>query len=674
MSALNESDIGNLMIYIAHYYQGFVGESVDYTDEYPEEPICNYVKLSDIYNAAYKYFGIDIDDIYTRLSPEDFKNAPKIFWNCGNPVVKVKGEPCINVGVQIDANFVCVPVIDKIYSLGDDSYYVLYKYWRDTDTMYKPDDEYSEYIPDDWDFSPIKEGYAVIKSRVEKGEKHYYIVNCGANAQSFLSPSELNRYLTISRRPSNIKIDYKKIKSYTKPEQYIEYLEKQLGNTKPNDSAKSEIIKFIEHAVENVANTEIKVKGKKITITAEDIKDAVKKAKELRRAFDKLLSEKDITLNKAVDTVIRIDTKGVALNKGVTVVYDSSLSESFDEISGIKVIYDADRQSVSCDAKSIKKYFDNGEGQVKIIVKDNEYKIEFLDKHGKTVKKAAAQLKFAFRINSKYDTVYYHNGKKKTNWSGQINDADNTIEFQTATSGIYTVEKNEPKISDIDDLTEQQQEAVKFMVSRGYFELENDRFNPYRSLSRYEFTQTLVSIFYALDFDAKTSFSDVKKSSVYYEYVASSEQENIVKGFEDGTFKGNKNTTKEEVISIASRTLAEKKGYIYPENTDEYVQFADNEEIEGWENQYGEIALAVREGLIDKGGILAPKSNITRVEAAVILYRLFNCLYEITPIQTNTKSSSAGFPAGAAAAAGGVAVIGGASAAFVIIRKRKLHI
>ena len=329
---------------------------------------------------------------------------------------------------------------------------------------------------------------------------------------------------------------------------------------------------------------------------------------------------------------------------------------------------------MSCDAKSIKKYFDNGEGQVKIIVKDNEYKIEFLDKHGKTVKKAAAQLKFAFRINSKYDTVYYHNGKKKTNWSGQINDADNTIEFQTATSGIYTVEKNEPKISDIDDLTEQQQDAVKFMVSRGYFELENDRFNPYRSLSRYEFTQTLVSIFYALDFDAKTSFSDVKKSSVYYEYVASSEQENIVKGFEGGTFKGNKNTTKEEVISIASRTLAEKKGYIYPENTDEYVQFADNEEIEGWENQYGEIALAVREGLIDKGGILAPKSNITRVEAAVILYRLFNCLYEITPIQTNTKSSSAGFPAGASAAAGGVAVIGGASAAFVIIRKRKLHI
>ena len=94
-------------------------------------------------------------------------------------------------------------------------------------------------------------------------------------------------------------------------------------------------------------------------------------------------------------------------------------------------------------------------------------------------------------------------------------------------------------------------------------------------------------------------------------------------GFEDNTFRGGQNTIREEVISISARTLAGKKGYSYPENTDDYVQFADNEKIAGWENQFGEIALSVREGLIEKGGVLAPKANVTRLDASVILYRLF---------------------------------------------------
>lgn len=654
ISALSESDIANLLIFISHYFQGYVGKTVDYPDD---EYVSKYIKLSDIYNAAYKYFGIDIGDIFTRLPKDDFKNAPNIRRYYGNEVKDINGVKCINVGEQIDAIFATIPVIDKIYSLGNGTYYVLYKYDVDYSGINEPFTKYTSRLPDEE--AVAKTGYAIIKSRFENGEKHYYIASCGANTKSFLSLQKLKRYISTPKEASNVTIDYKKVKSYTKIDQYVEYLENRLGNLKPNDSAKSEIIKYIEHAIESTADAVIKVKGKKIKITAEEIKEAINKAEKTKSEFDKLLDKKGISLSREIDITIRIDTQGASLKKGFTVIYDSSLTKYLDEISGIKIILDSDRQYLYCDAKELLKQADDNGIMVKIIVKDGKYNLKFMDFNGKKLKKAPFKFTFGFKLNSRFDTVYYHENKNKTNWSGQINDTDHTIEFKTALSGVYTIEGNEPEISDIGDLTDYEQETVKFMVSRGYFELDGNDFNPYGSLSRYEFTKTLVSIFYALDFDAKTTFTDVEKSSPYYEYIASSEQEDIVKGFGDDTFRGNNNTTREEVISISSRTLAGKKGYDFPENTDDYVQFADNADIEGWENQYEEIALAVREGLIDKGGILAPKSNVTRLDAAVILYRLFNCLYDVAPAQTPTQSSEESFPIGAAVAAGGAVVIAG---------------
>lgn len=209
------------------------------------------------------------------------------------------------------------------------------------------------------------------------------------------------------------------------------------------------------------------------------------------------------------------------------------------------------------------------------------------------------------------------------NWGGQINDYDNVVEFTVNLSGMYHVKENEPEINDISELGEEASEAVKFMVSRGFFDLSDGNFNPHMSLSRNDFTRVAVSMFYDLNFDANCTFSDVKENDEYYSYVASAQEKSTVKGYEDNTFRGNNHTTREEVISIAARTLADKKNYFYPQNTEDYVCFADNEKINGWENQYEEIALAVREGLIDNGGFLAPQMNITRVDAAVILYRLF---------------------------------------------------
>ncbi|MCH5186430.1 MAG: S-layer homology domain-containing protein, partial [Oscillospiraceae bacterium] len=122
-----------------------------------------------------------------------------------------------------------------------------------------------------------------------------------------------------------------------------------------------------------------------------------------------------------------------------------------------------------------------------------------------------------------------------------------------------------------------------------------------------------------LDDDAVTSFSDVDNE--YYRYVASSEQSNIVEGFEDATFRGNEFVTVEQTIALTARTINQKKGYVYPEQIDKYINFTDDNIISDWAEK--EIALAVREGIYSNEMNLKFSDNITRKDAAVILYRLF---------------------------------------------------
>ncbi len=535
--------------------------------------------------------------------------------------------------------------IKNIFEISSDKLLVLYDY-----TFYDP--VYT---------------YAVVGKRFYGGRNEYYMIEQGG--KDFADSSYFNKYVEISREPSNVSIDYSAVGKYSTPEQYVEYLKTLISGVAPNDSAKEDIAKYIEYAIKNSCTGLVEVKGKKAMVTADDVLAEIEKAEKLRSDGEKVLAENGITLNKALKIELKLDTSGGNLKRGITVEFDNKLSELAGRFNGITVILDENRQSVGVLSSQLAKT----EGACVKIRKDGKkYVLQFMDANGEKIQECGGKFTFAFESGSEYNTVLYEKDNEKNIWGG-INDMSNKlIEFMTSYSGTYYVEENMPDISDIDGLTDEEKEAVLYMVSRGYFTLENGCFNPYGSLSRYDFTKILVGIFYAMDYNAECTFDDVSNDNPYYDYIASSQKEEIVKGYEDNTFKGNKNASREEVISVASRTLAGKKEYSYPQNTDEYIQFVDNEEITGWENQYGEIALAVREGLIDKGGILAPRANITRVDAAVILYRLYVLLYGDIPakINTNTTSSAGSALPVAAACGAGIAIAGGV--AVFVLRKRKL--
>jgi len=88
------------------------------------------------------------------------------------------------------------------------------------------------------------------------------------------------------------------------------------------------------------------------------------------------------------------------------------------------------------------------------------------------------------------------------------------------------------------------------MVSKGYFEVNEGKFNGNDPLNRYEFMKALVSMFFALDREVEATFTDISKDNYYYPYVASAQKDNIVEGYDDNTFRGEINIPKEQVLVL----------------------------------------------------------------------------------------------------------------------------
>ena len=111
-----------------------------------------------------------------------------------------------------------------------------------------------------------------------------------------------------------------------------------------------------------------------------------------------------------------------------------------------------------------------------------------------------------------------------------------------------------------------------------------------------------------------SDFSDVKSSDWYGTTVATLAEMNILKGYEDGTFRPNAPITRAEFAAIATRFFDET-GATYEPGT-----FTD---VTGSEWFAGAIMDAVNLGLIGgyEDGTVRPNNNITRAEACAIVNR-----------------------------------------------------
>lgn len=169
------------------------------------------------------------------------------------------------------------------------------------------------------------------------------------------------------------------------------------------------------------------------------------------------------------------------------------------------------------------------------------------------------------------------------------------------------------------------QQAINAMAARDVIQgAAEDSFAPAASIKRGDFVALLVR---ALELKGSVegtaaAFSDVLPTDYSYRELAVAKELGIAAGYEDGAFRPDSMISRQDMIALAARALvAAGKPASAGGRLDAYSDAAD---IAGYAAD--SAAILAGSGIINgkDGGKLAPMDPLTRAEAAVILYRIWD--------------------------------------------------
>lgn len=453
--------------------------------------------------------------------------------------------------------------------------------------------------------------------------------------ESELNTEYLRSLTSAENEASNIYIDYTRTTSFRGIDDYVNYLSTVLSSNgkAANANGKEVISEYMEHAVNRSSRTEIKAENNIVTVNAYSVSFIAENAVACLERLNTLCESEGVTLNRKPRALPELVCTGLDLTRPVRIEFEPGLSGQLAGASGIRLMLDEHHgiYITASDLATLERSTDMF--CIEFIHGEDAFSVVFTDKNNQPINYISAPVWFIVPAKSQYSTVMASFQGGTDNWGGQFDANNKTIEFSTNYSGNYQIVENDITINDIADLPSATSDAIRFLVSKGIFTLDKKlNFNPDATLSRYDFTTALVKMFYAMNTDARTTFTDVPENSDVYRYIASAESQGIATGFADGTFRGKKPVSKEQVVTFCGRTLVEKKEYAYPGNYEQYLNFTDAAEISQWAR--GDVAIAAQCGLIENIGAFSPSNTVSRAEGAEILYKTFMLLYDVSPVTT----------------------------------------
>lgn len=211
--------------------------------------------------------------------------------------------------------------------------------------------------------------------------------------------------------------------------------------------------------------------------------------------------------------------------------------------------------------------------------------------------------------------------------ASKFNPATVTMDGKINASGTYTVRTNEKDFTDISTKSVEMQKAIRYLTSKGIINgTSATKFSPDNSISRQQIAALLMRALGKVDNTATTTFTDVPKSSSLYHAIASSQKHKVINGYSDNTFRGGNVISKAQIVTVSGRVLTSEMNYKVPSNASTYLgKYKDTVP----EYAQSMVALATREGLVvyRTDGTFSGAKNMTRGDAAVILYRLFQRIW-----------------------------------------------
>ena len=460
--------------------------------------------------------------------------------------------------------------------------------------------------------------------------------------ESELDAVSLSALKSTENAPSNVWIDYNKTAAFRGIDDDVNYLSTLLSSMEApiNENGKAVLLSYMEYAVNRNSRTGIKATENQIVIDEGTVSFLAENANQCMERLFSLSESHGITHPRKARAIPELVVSGINFASPIRIELKSGVANALSSVSGVRLMLD-DTHGIylaSADLSVLEQSYNTF--CIEYRKTESGFSVVFTDSENETINHTTAPVWFIAPAKSVYSTVMASRPGRTDNWGGQFNPQNQTIEFFTNDSGNYDIVENDITINDVDALSAGTKEAIRFLVSKDIFTLDKyNRFRPNNTLSRYDFTTALVKMFYAVDADARCSFTDVSEKSTFYRYIASAEAQNIANGYADGTFRGKNSMTKEQVVTLCGRMLVEKKEYVHTENDATYLNFSDSDKISEWAKPY--IAVAARCGLIDNSGVFSPAASITRAEGAEILYKTFMLLYDVPPATTKAMSQAA---------------------------------
>lgn len=182
------------------------------------------------------------------------------------------------------------------------------------------------------------------------------------------------------------------------------------------------------------------------------------------------------------------------------------------------------------------------------------------------------------------------------------------------TAGTGFVENNTLPFEDISQEHWARESILKLYKSKVISGKSRTSFAPDDTVTREEFAKMIVIALFGESTDTTTQFSDVTGWSV--PYVAKASKLGIVTGIAEGIFSPGATVTREQAATFAARALKVKNF----ESDKEAKIFNDDESISDWAKD--SVSLLSSEGVLvgRENGEFAPLDNVTRAEAAKIIY------------------------------------------------------
>ncbi len=175
---------------------------------------------------------------------------------------------------------------------------------------------------------------------------------------------------------------------------------------------------------------------------------------------------------------------------------------------------------------------------------------------------------------------------------------------------------------------------VEYVYENGLMNgMSLDAFMPNATVTRAQIAQVLYRLAGSPEYENASKLTDINEDAWYAEAVQWAATEEIVIGYEDGSFKPMRAITREELVTMVYR-YAEYAGYRM-NYTDDLSAFTDAAKVQPYALEAMQWAVGV--GLIDgmNDGTLAPRGTSIRAQLAAILYRLCETTTEINLMATS---------------------------------------